>query len=131
MEKLEAGETVRRLEAAIEEARAFFGVDPMWNTPLLANTDGGAHVDMKIGYLEAPISVNLDFFQKYPERIREYMGHEVAHLLSAEVHRLSAVLPPEYRDTDTPAGRMFEDALESLTVRLERLFLRERQAPTI
>lgn len=126
MTRLEAGETLRRLEAAVQEARAFFGIDLAWQTPVKADGSDGASIVAHVGYLDAPITVNLDFFQREPERIREFMAHEVAHIVSAEVNRLRSVLPPEYRDADTPAGRMFDDALECLTVRLERLFLRER-----
>lgn len=126
MTHLDANETLRRFEAAVQEARDFFGVDPAWQTPVHAKASDGAEINAHPGYLRAPISIELDFFQQNPERIREYAAHEVAHLLSAEINRLRSVLPDEYRDLDTPAGTMFNDALECLTVRLERLFLRER-----
>ena len=126
MTHLDANETLRRFEAAVQEARDFFGVDPAWQTPVHAKAADGAEISAHPGYLNAPIHIELDFFQQHPERIREFAAHEVAHILSAEVNRLRSVLPEEYRDTDAPAGRMFNDALECLTVRLERLFMRER-----
>ena len=123
---LEAGETMRRLEAAVQEARTFFGIDPLYETPVVYNHPDGASITADPAYLRAPIRVELDFFQREPERIREFMAHEVAHILSAELTRVRAMLPAEWLDATTPQGRIYNDALESLTVRLEKLFLRER-----
>lgn len=126
--KLDASETLRRCEAAVSEARAFFGIDPLWETPIYANHQGGAKITCDIGYYHAPIQVELDWLQEKPHLIREIMAHEVAHIMSAEINRLRSVLPPEYRDRETPQGLMFHDAMETLTVRLDKLFLRERPA---
>lgn len=120
---------MRRFEAAVQEARAYFGIDPAWRTPVQAKASDGAYVTAHPGYLDAPICIELDFFQRHPEKIREYAAHEVAHILSAELNRLRSVMPEEFQNKDAPAGRMFDDALEALTVRLERLFLRERPEP--
>ena len=117
---------MQRLEAAVLEARAFFGIDPLWDTPVIYNHSDGACMTADPAYLRAPIRVELDFFQREPERIREFMCHEVAHILSAELTRVRAMLPAEWLDATTPQGRIYQDAIESLTVRLEKLFLRER-----
>lgn len=125
--KLDASETLARCEAAVTEARAFFAVDPLWDTPITAGAEDGAHITCHVGYYHAPIQIELNYFQENPHLIRETMAHEVAHILSAELNRMRSFLPSEYKDADTAQGRIFHDALESLTVRLEKLFLRERK----
>ena len=125
---LEASETVNRLQDAVNEARIFFGIDPLWDTPLVFDNSSGASITADLAYLRGPIRVELDYFQRNPKDIREYMAHEVAHILSAELTRVRTMLPSEWNDATTPQGRIYNDAVESLTVRLEKLFLRERPA---
>ena len=126
----DASETMKALEAAVMEARMFFGIDPIWDTPLVYDHDSGAAITADPAYLRGPIRVELDYFQRNPGEIREYMAHEVAHILSAELTRVRTMLPPEWNDATTPQGRIYNDAVESLTVRLEKLFLRERPEGT-
>lgn len=131
MTLLDVGETMHRLEAAVMEARAFFGIDPLYHTPVRPDkADGAAEVRPSHGYLFAPIGVDVYYYQQHPELIRQDMAHEVAHLLSAEMVALNEHMPEEWQyGSQAAQGRMFKMALETLTVRLERLFMRERPDP--
>lgn len=128
MDRLDASETLRRFEAAVTEARAFFGIDPLWQTPVRAGDVGGgaARIDADRSYLLAPITVDLNYYQTYPEKIRSDAAHEVAHLLTEEVWQVWRHLPEDVHGDDTLTGRLMRDAIETATVRLERLFVRER-----
>ncbi len=128
MTRLDPSETMRRLEAAVVEARAFFGVDPLWVTEIRAEGagTGAARIDASPAYLKAPIGVDLDYYQYNPEKIRRDMAHEIAHLITAEMWHLWRHLPADVQGDDNVAGKLMRDALEVATVRLERLFLRER-----
>ena len=127
MSRQDAGETMRQLEAAVAEARAFFGVDPLFDTPILADkSDGGVQMKISPGYYWRPISVDLDYYQTKPHLIREDMAHEVAHLMTDELASLFQRLPPECSDRDQPLAMLLVDAVEKATVRLEKLFMRER-----
>lgn len=128
---LSVGETMRRCEDAVKEAREFFGIDPLYILKVQATLSGGdvASIDAGDGYLRCSISVNINYFQNHPEVIRRDMAHEVAHLVSNEVVQLQKRMPEEWRDRNQVAGGMLEDAIETMTVRLERLFLRERPDP--
>ena len=122
---LDASETLRRFEAAVTEARAFFGIDPLWQTPVRAGDVGGgaARIDADRSYLLAPITVDLNYYQTNPEDIRQHAAHEVAHLLTEEVWQVWRHLPPDVHGDDTLTGKLMRDAIETATVRLERLFL--------
>lgn len=126
-ERLDASETLRRFEAAVQEARAFFGIDPLWRTPVRAGNpgDGAARIDADRSYLFAPITIDLDYYQENPEKIRSDGAHEAAHLLTEEIWQLWRHLPVDVHGDDTLTGKLFRDAVESATVRLERLFMRE------
>lgn len=128
MSKLPPGEAMSRLEAAVAEARAFYGLDPLYLLEVRACLSAGeaACIDAGDGYLRSTIGVNLDYYQENPQVIRRDMAHEVAHLMSNEVMQLIRRMPEEWRDRDAPQGGLLADAVETLTVRLERLFLRER-----
>lgn len=133
MEKLDAGETMRRLEAAVEEARAFYGIDPLYILDVRAasmSRGQAACIDAGDPYRRCTIDVDFDYYQENPELIRRDMAHEVAHLMSNELIQLWRRMPEEWQNRDAPQGGMLHDAIETLTIRLERLFLRERQAPT-
>lgn len=126
---LDATETLSRLHAAVAEARAFFGIDPLWNTPVFPEGAGDAPCCIKAesGYFHAPVSVDLDYYQRKPHLIRQDMAHEVAHLVTWEVVLAVRKLPEEFRDPrGGPMGEVIRDAIENATVRLERLFIRER-----
>lgn len=126
--RLEAGETIRRLEAAVTEARTFFGIDPLYVTPVRATLEANeaANIEAGDGYLYANINVSLDYYQRNPELIRQDMAHEVGHLLSNEILQLQKRMPEEWRDHQQAPALLMVDAIETLTVRLERLFMRER-----
>lgn len=128
---LDPGETFKRLEAAVVEARAFFGIDPLYIITLQAtlDNDGAAGIDAGDGYLRCAISFSMDYYQRNPEIIRRDMAHEVAHLMANEVLQLQKRMPEEWQDKNAPAGGMFADAIETLTSRLERLFIRECPGP--
>lgn len=126
--RLDASETLRRCEAAVTEARAFFGIDPLYLLevrPTLSAHEA-AEIDAGDGYLRCHIGVSVNYYQENPDFIRRDMAHEVAHLMSNEVLQLQRRMPPEWRDREQAPGGLMADALETLTVRLERLFLRER-----
>lgn len=110
------------------EARQFFGIDPLYILNVRAILDGGqaANIDAGDGYLRATIGVSLDYYQEHPEHIRRDMAHEVGHLMGNEILSLISRFPDGWADQSTPHGGLFRDAIETLTVRLERLFLRER-----
>ncbi len=119
--------TIRRLEAAVTEARAFFGIDPLWRTPVQAKMRAGAQIDVRHGYLLAPIEVGLDYYQNHPGEIRCDMAHEVAHLVAHEVLKVQQGMPPEWQYASEDArGGMLTAAIETMTTRLELLFMRER-----
>ena len=125
--KQEAGLTSRQLLAAIQEARTFFGIDPLYRIELRMNVGGAAQLDNREGYLQTWIEVNLDYYQTSPHLIREDMAHEVAHLIGAEVLAVQKRMEPEWQYGSKDArGGLLTDAIESQTVRLERLFIRER-----
>ncbi len=129
MTRLDANETMRRFEAAVAEARVFYGIDPLFDTPIYADgVPGNSSIQIKInpGYYHRPISVDLDYYQRNPHRIREDAAHEVAHLVSDELACIMQRMPPEWRDSGEPCAMLLIDALERLTVRLEKLYLRER-----
>lgn len=119
---------MRQLEEAVQEARAFFGIDPLYELKIVPNGAGGkaARIDAGDPYRRCWIEVDLHYFSEHPEVIRRDMAHEVAHLMSNEVLQVRNRMPAEWRDTEHVAGGMLADAVETLTVRLERLFLRER-----
>jgi predicted SprT family Zn-dependent metalloprotease len=127
---LSVGETMKRLERGVKEAREFFGIDPLYDVEIFASLGEGeaAQIDAGSAYLRCTIKVNLDYYQVNPQYIRRDMAHEVAHLVSNEIMQLRNRMPEEWREDDQPAGGMFEDAIETLTCRLERLYLRERPA---
>lgn len=124
----DASETLRALEAAVTEARTFFGIDPLFRTPVLAEGAGDAacRIHVSPGYFQRPIGVDLDYYQRKPEEIRRGMAHEVAHLATDELASIFQRMPPEWSDADQPLARLLIDALEKATVRLECLFMRER-----
>ena len=127
MTGLDPSETIHRLEAAVAEARTFFGIDPLFETPIRADkADGGAHILIEPGYFFRPISVDLDYYQRNPHTIREDMAHEVAHLVTDELASAFQRLPPEFSKEGEPVAMLLVDALEKATVRLDRLFMRER-----
>ncbi len=114
------------------EAREFFGLDPLYILAVenTLSADEAACIDAGDPYRRCTISVNLHYYQTHPEIIRRDMAHEVAHLMSNDVVQLQRRMPPEWQDRDDARGGMLNDAIETLTVRLERLFLRERpEAP--
>ncbi|GHG37467.1 hypothetical protein GCM10017784_34790 [Deinococcus indicus] len=121
-----ASKTLRQLEAAVKEARAFYGIDPLYDTPVRADLSGGSSTQIRIepGYFHRPISVDLDYYQRNPHLIREDMAHEVAHLVTDELACMFQRLPPELRDEGEPLAMLLIDALERATVRLERMFTR-------
>lgn len=125
---LDATETLNRCQAAVTEARAFFGIDPLFRTPVKAEGAGNTtcRIHVSPGYFERPIGIDLDYYQQNPEKIREDMAHEVGHLVTDELASIFQRMPPEWRDADQPLARLLIDALEKATVRLERLFMRER-----
>ena len=132
LNRLEAGETIRRLEAAVQEARDFFGIDPLYLLEVHACLDISQAAEIEAGdpYRRSWIKVNLDYYQQHPDIIRRDMAHEVAHLMSNEILQLQRRMPQEWQDKNAAPGGMLSDAIETLTVRLERLFLRERpEAP--
>lgn len=117
--------TLRQLEAAVKDARAFYGIDPLYETPVLADLSGRtAQIKMIPGYFYRPISVDLDYYQRHPHTIREDMAHEVAHLVTDELACLIQRLPPELRDEGEPLAMLLIDAIERATVRMERLYIR-------
>ncbi|MFC6592401.1 hypothetical protein ACFP81_10620 [Deinococcus lacus] len=127
MTRLDPGETMQRLEAAAHEAREFYGIDPLFETPIRADkAEGGAHILMDPGYFYRPISVDLDYYQKNPHLIQEDMAHEVAHLVTDELACAFQRLPPEFSERGEPVAMLLVDALERATARLEKLFMRER-----
>ena len=111
----------------MQEAREFFGIDPLWQTPVRAGNAGGdaAQIDADRSYLFAPITIDLDYYQENPEKIRGDGAHEAAHLLTEEIWQLWRHLPSETSGDDSVTGKLMRDAIESATVRLERLFMRE------
>lgn len=133
MTPLDPTETMQRLEAAVAEARAFFGIDPLYDTPIWA--DGGkdgapCSIDMKPGYFHRPVSVDLDYYQRKPHLIRADMAHEVAHLVTDELACMFQRLPPEWSRAEEPLAVLLVDALERATVRIEKLMMRERPEET-
>lgn len=127
MTRQDASETLRQCEAVVAEARAFFLIDPLYQTPVRAEQTESAEIDFRPGYFFSVIMVNLDYFQKNPQLIRESMAHEVAHLASAELMAANALMPTEWQyGGDTPSAGIWTHALEALTTRLTRLFMRER-----
>ncbi len=128
---LDPGETMRRLEAAVDEARAFFGIDPLYLITLCATLDehSAAGIDAGDGYLCCYINFSMEYYQRHPEDIRRHMSHEVAHLMANEILQLRNRMPEEWRDKDAVAGGMLNDAIETLTSRLERLFMRQTEEP--
>ncbi len=126
-DRLEPNEAMRRLEAAVAETRAFYGIDPLVDTPVRADkSDGAAQIEIRPGYFLRPISVDLDYYQRFPHLIRQDMAHEVGHLVTDELACMFQRLPPAWSDEDQPLARLLVDAIEKATVRLEKLFLRER-----
>lgn len=122
----DAGETLEALNVAVTEAREFFGIDPLYETPVLADGDGAAKIDMEPGRFWRPISVNLDYYQRRPDQVRPDMAHEVAHLVTDELCGAMQRMPPEWSDDGEPLAMLMLDALERATHRLEAVFLRER-----
>lgn len=131
MSKTDASETLSAWEAAVAEAREFFGVDPLWRIEVSAGEVGGgaARIDASRAYFNAPITVDLDYYQFRPDCIRKDAAHEVAHLLTEEIWQLWRHLPDETSGDESLTGKLMRDAIESTTARLERLFLRERPEP--
>lgn len=130
MSRDDASATLRALEAAVKEAREFFGIDPLFDTPVRADkADGGAHIFISPGYFHRPIGVDLDYYMKNPHTIRGDMIHEVAHLMTDELASALQRLPPEFSDEGVPVAMLLIDAIEKATVRCEKLMLRERPHP--
>ncbi len=125
---IEMGETKKRLEAAVEEARDFFGIDPLYIINLVAtlDQDKAAGIDAGDGYLCCYINFSMHYYQTNPQDIRRHMAHEIAHLMSNEILQVRNFMADEWKDNQHLAGGMLNDAIETLTSRLERLFLRER-----
>lgn len=121
-------ETMAKLEAAVQEARDFYGTDPLYDLKIVPNGAGGkaARIDAGDPYRRCWIEVDLQYFMDNPGVIRRDMAHEVAHLMSNEILQVRNRMPAEWKDTEHVAGGLLSDAIETLTVRLERLFLRER-----
>lgn len=132
-ERLDANETIRRLEAAVLEARLFYGIDPLYDIPIRADkAEGAAQIEIRPGYFFRPISVDLDYYQRSPHLIRQDMAHEVGHVVTDELACMFQRLPPAWADEDQPLAQLLVDAIERATVRLEKMFLRERpDAPEV
>lgn len=110
---------------AFSDAMAFFQPSPEWDVKLEAREieeeDTPAQLWTKQDYLLATVVYDPAQCES-GERLWSHIGHEVAHLLSGEY----IVLEQQFPDRE---GARFTHACERLTVRLERLWVRERPYP--
>ena len=118
-----------RARSAIEAALLYFGIQGEQPVQFMherpAEKDASASCTYEADYLRATIRVDTDYYQCYPMCIWKDMGHEVAHLASKELMAFRAFLPeePELRRT------VYTTAVEQLTTRLERMFVRDCPEP--
>lgn len=124
--KISANEVVERFAQAVEAARVFFGLSNEWRI-LIEPSDGkggSAALNIDHAYLKATVSVNVEYFMFYPEDIWKDAGHEVAHLVTAELNQLWSLMPDAWKLDGNTECDLLRAAFEQTTVRLERLFVR-------
>lgn len=128
-ERLDEGKLMRVAEAAVAAARAYFQTSPEVELHLqvadVKEGDGplgsaNAQVEICYGYHSAVIKFNIDSLDSY-EEVWRAAGHEVAHLVTQEL--AATISARQAADTLSNLQVM---ALEAATVRLERMFVRDR-----
>lgn len=118
-------EVVALFTYCVGEALEFFSIDNAWNVSILTGcTEDGAYVHFTPRYLQADISFNPEYFRKNPTEIRQAAVHEVAHIFLHKMQGFLYVLPQEYSEINHPFNRYYEDAIEEMTTRMERLFFK-------
>ena len=118
-------EVVALFTYCVGEALEFFSIDSAWNVSILTGcTEDGAYVHFTPRYLQADISFNPEYFRKNPTEIRQAAVHEVAHIFLHKMQGFLYVLPQEYSEINHPFNRYYEDAIEEMTTRMERLFFK-------
>lgn len=118
-------EVVALFTYCVGEALEFFSIDSAWNVSILTGcTEDGAYVHFTPRYLQADISFNPEYFRKNPTEIRQAAVHEVAHIFLHKMQGFLYVLPQEYSEMNHPFNRYYEDAIEEMTTRMERLFFK-------
>lgn len=119
-------DVIARCVEAVEVARVFFGVSNEWRVWIEPGDGkgGSAALLLNHAYLKATLNVNVDHFMTFPEEIWGAMGHEVAHMITAELNQLWGQMPVEWREDGQVPCDLLRAAFEQATVRLERLFVR-------
>lgn len=118
-------------EAAIQAAREHFGLANEWKIFVsIGPVPEGctACIHMNAGYLSAYIT-----FQPYyeaPEDVWQDAGHEVAHILLAELEPVRAFIEQDERHgKHSPLDRMFRFGTERTVSRLEAQWARMNPMP--
>lgn len=129
--QISEAEVMRRAHRALNEACAYFGISSDWRFTLLSGSSLGegnfAQVELDQTYLRATIELSVLDAQRDPGHLWQSIGHEVAHVVTAEWANLWRRLPEEVRNG--PLDPYHSDACERATVRLERMFLRDVPEP--
>lgn len=120
MDRLDASETLRRFEAAVTEARAFFAIDPLWQTPVQA-VGGGQYGRFEPVSPDALIATKTDAYHDMLDEAAQSHIRMSGDATASGESRIQAM-----NDFNTLTGKLMRDAIETATVRFERLFLRER-----
>lgn len=124
-------DVMEHAQTAIRAACVYFEISSEWEIELKPSAfDDGteAQITHSGRYLTALIEVNMPHFQQYPERIWSKVGHEVAHLVTAELAYVWQWVPNEVSEPLTDQHKM---ALERATVRMERMFARDCPDPWV
>lgn len=128
MRLLTPDETRKHFELGIEKAREFFQVADEVEIRLINETPTDRSADASVQWnassLSAVIRFDMDYLQRYSGDIWRSAGHEVAHLMSRELIAIK-----DRRDrAEQPFDRLLTDewveAIEMLTTRLHRMFLK-------
>lgn len=129
--KISPDTVIRRCEEAVEAARVYFGLSNEWRVWIVPGDGkgGAAAALIKHPYLKVEVNVDVEYLMLNPEELWGTMGHEVAHLVTAELNHLWGKMPDQWSDDGHTECDLLRDAFEQATVRLERMFVRDCPDP--
>lgn len=113
--------------AAINTAREYFNLDPLWQITLTLaplKDDESACVHITADHLRADITLNPTAHDSLA-RVWQDCGHEVAHIVLADLEPLRAHLEQDGDKWDA-VNRIFRRGIELAVTRLELAFARDR-----
>lgn len=113
---------------AINAARDYFNLDPLWKIrfTLDALPDGeNACVQIRAMYMQADITVDPAKASTLAQ-VWSDAGHEVAHLVLADLETVRAHIEQEEGGEWSALSRSFRAGVELAVTRLERAFARDR-----